>query len=188
LVYIASGDIWVNRYYPGDNPTSSVKGRYWLRHQSSAEKMVSEGFSLLVEGWCFFLRNLFPPITLSAVWLYKCIFSRIKTLTIKSTKLAREIKQILKGSLLKVVYTGPAWIRWNWHNIRFGSCGVSKVCFGIIKHLGPGKEVDIQNYQATKVIFPREITIYGLIILDIHLLTRSQVYIIHLYGCHYVIM
>jgi hypothetical protein len=150
--------------------------------------MVSEGFSLLVEGWCFFLRNLFPPITLSAVWLYKCIFSRIKTLTIKSTKLAREIKQILKGSLLKVVYTGPAWIRWNWHNIRFGSCGVSKVCFGIIKHLGPGKEVDIQNYQATKVIFPREITIYGLIILDIHLLTRSQVYIIHLYGCHYVIM
>jgi len=53
-------------------------------------------------------------------------------------KLARQVKQILKASLLKVVYTGSAWIIWSWHRIRFGSCGASKMYFGIIKHLRPG--------------------------------------------------
>ena len=49
--------------------------------------------------------------------------------------LGNQVSKLQKKMYWK--YTGPAWIRWNWHNIRFGLCGVSKVCFGITKHLPP---------------------------------------------------
>jgi hypothetical protein len=55
----------ITRYYPGNNPIRSFKGRYLLCHRSSAEK--NDYRQLLIEGWWF------SPIKLSAMRLYKCV-------------------------------------------------------------------------------------------------------------------